>query len=243
MRNTCQASLDDVQIYTTYMFLTMPGSAPPNRRDRKRLRTLEQIARAAASLFEVNGYEGVTMEQIATAADVAKGTLYNHFPVKEAVLAYWLHLEMAGNLEQLHAGLSARPGFAQGALYVLKHSAAWCEEHPHYLAPYLRFRFLGIGLQPSPAQDSERLSDVADTFLWLVRRAQESGEIRHDLDASRLALAFHHLYLGAMLRWLADSTLNLRTEFAAAVDLFLHGASSSAPATHATSRRPRRGAS
>src|SRR5579885_2941054 len=110
----------------------MSASHPPGRRDRKRLRTLEHIARTAAALFETHGYEAVTMEQIAVAADVAKGTLYNHFPVKEAVLAHWLHLELATALAALHAHLQARPGFAEGALYVLHHSAKWCEAHPHY---------------------------------------------------------------------------------------------------------------
>ena len=107
---------------------------------------------------------------------------------------------------------------------MLDHSANWCEAHPDYLAPYLRFRFHGIGTEPSPARSSEQLSDIADTFAWLIRRAQKHGEIRADLDTARLAISFHHLYLGAMLRWLAEPRLKLRKEFAAAVDLFLHGA-------------------
>jgi hypothetical protein len=106
---------------------------------------------------------------------------------------------------------------------VLNHSANWCETHPEYLAPYLRFRFLGIGTEPSPSRDSEQLSDIADTFHWLIRRGQTSGEINDDLNPARLTIAFHHLYLGAMLRWLADPRLKLRKEFAAAVELFLHG--------------------
>jgi len=185
---------------------------------------MEHLARTAAALFEAHGYEAVTMEQIATTADVAKGTLYNHFQVKEAVLAHWLHLEMATNLQALHGQVERKPGFAEGVLHVLDHSANWCERHPDYLAPYLRFRFLGIGTEPSPSRDSEQLSDIADTFEWLIRREQASGEIRDDLDPARLAIAFHHLYLGAMLRWLADRRLELRREFAAAVDLFMHGA-------------------
>lgn len=220
----------------------MANSPLYSRRDRKRVHMLEHIARAAATLFEAHGYDAVTMEQIAMAADVAKGTLYNHFPVKEAVLAHWLHLEMAANLRELHAGLASRPGFREGALYVLDHSANWCEEHPHYLAPYLRFRFLGIGVHPSPARESERLSDVADTFQWLVRRAQELGEIRADMDASRLALSFHHLYLGSMLRWLMAPNLDLRIEFAAAVDLFLYGASTGELASGAKPKQPPRSA-
>jgi TetR/AcrR family transcriptional regulator of autoinduction and epiphytic fitness len=202
----------------------MLASKSLSRRDRKRLQTLEHLARTASALFADHGYEGVTMEQIAAAADVAKGTLYNHFPVKEAVLAHWLHLELAEYLAMLPAQLEARPGFAEGALYMLGHSANWCETHPDYLAPYLRFRFLAIGTAPSPSRESEQLSDMADTFGWLIRRGQTAGEIRNDLDSAGLTIAFHHLYLSAMLRWLADPRLKLRKEFTAAVDLFLHGA-------------------
>jgi TetR/AcrR family transcriptional regulator of autoinduction and epiphytic fitness len=201
----------------------MPASEPQGRRNRKRLQTLERLARTAAALFETHGYEAVTMEQIAATADVAKGTLYNHFPVKEAVLAHWLHLDLATNLTMLHKQLQTRPGFAEGAMYVLDHSAKWCEQHPDYLSPYLRFRFLGIGAEPSPSHESEQLSDIADTFDWLIRRGQARGEIQDDLDPARLAIAFHHLYLGAMLRWLADRRLKLRREFTAVVELFLHG--------------------
>lgn len=218
----------------------MPAPQAPGRRDRKRLQTMENLARTAAALFEAQGYEAVTMEQIAAAADVARGTLYNHFPVKEAVLAHALHLELAKNLAVLHEQLQSRPGFAEGALFVLEHSADWCEQHPDYLAPYLRFRFLGIGADPSPSQDSEQLSDIADTFTWLVRRGQAAGEIDGGLDPARLALAFHHLYLGAMLRWLADPRLKLRKEFAAAVELFLHGAAARGQAPMGPTPKPRK---
>jgi AcrR family transcriptional regulator len=218
----------------------MRASKPLNRRERKRLRTLEHRARTAAALFEAHGYETVTMEQIAAAADVAKGTLYNHFPVKEAVLAHWLHLDLATHLAMLHDQLKTRRGFAQGALFVLNHSANWCETHPDYLAPYLRFRFLGIGTEPSPSRDSEQLSDIADTFAWLIRRGQASGEIRAGLDPERLTIAFHHLYLGAILRWLANPRLKLRKELAAAVELFLHGAAVPAKASLEASPEPRK---
>ncbi|WP_244106321.1 TetR/AcrR family transcriptional regulator [Paraburkholderia phenazinium] len=203
---------------------------------------MEQLARTAAALFEAHGYEAVTMEQIAATADVAKGTLYNHFPVKEAVLAHWLHLELATNLAMLHDQLETRTGFAEGARFVLDHSADWCETHPDYLAPYLRFRFLGIGIgtELSSSRDSEQLSDIADTFGWLIRRGQTSGEIRDDLDPGRLAIAFHHLYLGSMLRWLADPRLKLRKEFAATVELFLHGAAVPAHVSPKTSPKPRK---
>jgi TetR/AcrR family transcriptional regulator, regulator of autoinduction and epiphytic fitness len=234
MRKMC--TMDNIVRRTILMVhLLVPNSL--SRRDRKRLQTLEHLARTAGALFADHGYEAVTMEQIAAAADVAKGTLYNHFPVKEAVLAHWIHLELAEHLAILPAQLATRPGFGEGVLYLLGHSANWCETHPDYLAPYLRFRFLAMGRTPSPSRESEQLSDMADTFGWLIRRGQRLGEIRNDLDPARLTIAFHHLYLGAMLRWLADPRLKLRKEFAAAVDLFLDGAAVPTKASSKTSTK------
>jgi hypothetical protein len=43
-----------------------------------------------------------------------------------------------------------------------------------------------------------------------------------------------------MLRWLADPRLKLRKEFAAAVDLFLHGAAAPAKASPKTSPKPKK---
>ena len=75
--------------------------------------------------------------------------------------------------------------------------------------------------------------------------AEQALAAGHDVtavvrDPARLTIAFHHLYLGAMLRWLADPGLKLRKEFAAAVDLFLHGAAVPAKASSETVRKPKK---
>jgi hypothetical protein len=75
-----------------------------------------------------------------------------------------LNLELATKLAMLLDQLETRPGFAEGALHLPGHSANWCGTHPDCLAPCLRFRFLGIGTEPSPSRDSGQLSDIAGTF-------------------------------------------------------------------------------
>ncbi|HQT65015.1 MAG TPA: TetR/AcrR family transcriptional regulator [Acidocella sp.] len=47
----------------------------------------ERIVAGAAAMFVRDGYEGASMSQIAAAANVSKGTLYNYFPSKEALFA------------------------------------------------------------------------------------------------------------------------------------------------------------
>jgi AcrR family transcriptional regulator len=46
-----------------------------------------RIIEGAAHIFTRDGYEGASMSQIATAANVSKGTLYNYFPSKQALFA------------------------------------------------------------------------------------------------------------------------------------------------------------
>ena len=52
-------------------------------RDAKKLRTRQEIADQAMKLFAQRGFEGVTVAEVATAADVSEKTVYNYFPTKE----------------------------------------------------------------------------------------------------------------------------------------------------------------
>jgi len=263
-----------------------PTAAPPptGRRQRKRNQTLDHLAATAFDLFEAHGYDAVTMEQIAAQADVAKGTLYNHFPVKEALLAHQFHGELAAGLQQLRGALDGLGSFQARLCYLLSASADWCEARRGYLPHYLRFRFLDLGpsrfgqgagtnsgtnsdaksrarSDPSSGTTSDAsaessadvsananvgasasanagandIGEAAPTrsgmdlaFDALMAAAQQSGELRRDLPSGQLATLFHHLYLGALMRWLAAPAGDLRAEFAAIVDLFFHGAARAA---------------
>ncbi len=55
------------------------------RRERKRQRGGEMILEAAMAVFLAKGMGTTTMQDIAQAADVSQGTLYNYFPSKESL--------------------------------------------------------------------------------------------------------------------------------------------------------------
>jgi AcrR family transcriptional regulator len=48
--------------------------------------TRERILEAARELFGKNGFEATTTRQIAVAAEIAAGTLFNYFPTKETIV-------------------------------------------------------------------------------------------------------------------------------------------------------------
>lgn len=58
-------------------------STLPNRQSRKRLATRRAISAVADRLFLEKGFDNVTVDEIAAAADVGRMAVFNHFPRKE----------------------------------------------------------------------------------------------------------------------------------------------------------------
>lgn len=56
---------------------------PSDRRARKRLAMRENISNVATRLFMERGFDHVTVDEIAAAADVGRMTVFNYFPRKE----------------------------------------------------------------------------------------------------------------------------------------------------------------
>ena len=58
----------------------------PGLRERKKARTRQAIADAAARLFAQRGYEQVAVSDVAREADVSEQTVYNYFPTKDQLV-------------------------------------------------------------------------------------------------------------------------------------------------------------
>jgi AcrR family transcriptional regulator len=60
----------------------------PGLRERRRAATIKRIQEAALDLFDERGFENVTIEEIAEAAEVSPSSVYRYFRTKEGVVLY-----------------------------------------------------------------------------------------------------------------------------------------------------------
>jgi AcrR family transcriptional regulator len=88
-------------------------------RERKKTRTRLAIEAAALSLFEEQGYEATTIEEIAALADVSTTTFFRYFPSKAEVLV----ADHGQQLPALHRAIVERPR-SESDLDSLRHAAA-----------------------------------------------------------------------------------------------------------------------
>jgi AcrR family transcriptional regulator len=73
--------------------------------ERKKLRTRQLLAEAAAELFYARGYDATTIDDIAAAVEVSPRTFYRYFPTKEDLVVAMGQTSM----ESFFAALEGRP--------------------------------------------------------------------------------------------------------------------------------------
>ena len=143
----------------------------PDRRTRKRLATRQRISDIASRLFVERGFDQVTVDEIATAADVARMTVFNHFARKEDM---FFDLDEEGR-EDLLAALEKRDAHTSPieALRLFAHRAI-AEQRP-----YVCF-FEG---------DSERFMDTIQASEALKARARAIRDELSEVLAAAMAQA------------------------------------------------------
>jgi AcrR family transcriptional regulator len=134
---------------------------PVGRRERKKRRTYDVIAREGLRLFAAQGFKETTIAQIAEAADVAQSTFFLHFPTKEDVL-FAGHVEEA---EALVGLLEARPEGAT-TIDVLRHYLHDLSAPEHWDVELWTRRAEVIRADPAlRAQERARWADVVHPSL------------------------------------------------------------------------------
>jgi AcrR family transcriptional regulator len=146
-----------------------PGERAP-RADAQRNR--EKVLQAAREAFAARGY-GVPLDEIAALAGVGPGTVYRHFPSKEALFEAVISARVDDLLDDARErGYAADPGAAFfGFLGRMGQEAAAKRDLPDAIAV-----------------DGALQDAVRDAVGVLLHRAQQAGAVRADVTMSDLLM-------------------------------------------------------
>ena len=164
------------------MTMAKKRSPPVQRKTRTDAqRNRERILEVAKAAFARAG-ANTSLDDVARQAGVGAGTLYRHFPTRDALLEAVYHTEVA-KLAAAERELSAKlPPVEALRAWMLLFIDYIAEKH--IIAPALN-AFAG---GPSKLYDSSR-AQVTGAIEALVERAIKSGDIRKDLKAFDLLRA------------------------------------------------------
>jgi len=170
----------------------------PNLVERRR----RQIAAAAARLFVEKGFHKTTTRQIARAADISIGSLYEYFTTKEDILYIvcdFIHTEMERGVATAMADAS---GGRDALAKVIREYFMVC----HRMSDFILMIYQET--QSLPRQWQQRVLEnelrITGLLVGVLARLSQSGELPH-LDERSIELTAHNIvvmgHMWTFRRW------------------------------------------
>jgi AcrR family transcriptional regulator len=181
-------------------------SEPGGLRERKKRDKLRRIREAAFVLFSQKGFDDTTVREIADAAGVGLGTLFDYARDKRDVLFLLFAEKMSAANDRLLGDIDYSRPLLDQLVMVFEPYYALLAETPTLSRDFLREatfdRIDGslyhTGAVPDRLRFMNRIADV-------VRRAQRRGEISKAADPELVAATVYATYAGAVREWLRGS--------------------------------------
>ncbi len=194
-----------------------------NRTERKKEQTRQRIVSVAIDLYNRQGFDFTTVEQIAEVADVAKGTIFNHFPAKEAIVHEYVQMSARETGTEVVSLLERLPGIRSRLVVLFREMMQWFERN---LNEDVLKKYMVYLMQRSleALRDENLRSGFNNILTPVIRMGQEDGEIRRDIPAEELSNHLEWLSASIMIVWLAFPERSLTDILDREIDLFLSGA-------------------
>ena len=203
-----------------------PADMPKvGRMERKKEETRQNIIRLAMEMFRKQGVDGTTMEQIAEEADIAKGTLYNYFPVKEAIISDYIQQSFQSKKIDRLQGLRDLSDTRTRVIQVICQLMNGVQAQPEIFEKYMIYRIKNmISLRRVDAASGSGMSQLA---IEIIRLGQEEGEIRSDLPLEIMVALFEFVFVEVTQEFYIDpERFNQSEVIEQCVDLFINGVKS-----------------
>lgn len=183
-----------------------PKPSAPDRRERRRLETIERTLDVAERLFAEQGFDETKVAQICAEAGIAYGTFFNHFSGKRDLLR-GLTDRSEGRFAARLEALSKAPGSIEAQLRALfletrDGESVWNEARRDLQGL--------IWMTAATEGNSERDRRFHGAFRSFLRAGLSRGVVRDDVSIDTMAEIVSSVVASMALNWVHDPTYPLR---------------------------------
>lgn len=165
------------------------------KREEKKKLTRQAITDAALKLFSEQGYEATKVEDIAKLAGVSKGTFFNYFPTKEAVIENYERFTLYSEADKLKNITAPVAPKLLAALIEIVHKM-------NYTRPLRRSTLQATLSSTKNLEDHfENMSNLRYLLIPIFELGQAHGEFTQKLPAETLADLTIQMFIGVLTHW------------------------------------------
>lgn len=163
-------------------------------RERNRQRVTQRIITAAVELFKAKGYHPTTMDDVAQKAEISRGTLFNYFASKEALLLPWALEILDQHIRpQFRTYLETQPTTLECLQFLFTTIADMILASPDVVRAFVQEAL-------TPNANNMQQNDVVgngihELYIHIVRYGQARGEVRADIPVENIARYVGTLHL------------------------------------------------
>ncbi|MEW6076359.1 MAG: TetR/AcrR family transcriptional regulator [Thermodesulfobacteriota bacterium] len=163
----------------------------PSRTERKAL-----IIQAAVGVFAEKGYTRTLMAEVASAAQIGKGTVYEYFKSKDDLFfAVFKHvIQESGDIAEAALRKAAGKSAARRLMALNSAIVSWIARHRHFYT--LSMEFWAAAVSASPEKRTRMETEVRDIYerfrrivAGIIQGGMTDGEFKKEVNSRAIAAA------------------------------------------------------
>jgi len=158
-----------------------------------------RIGSAAITVFRKLGYHGTRMADIAGAAGIGKGTLYEYFRNKEEIFRVEFERYFAAFESGAAAAMTAADSPGGRLLSLIEFAIDHVNQWEDHCAVYVDYFGSARTEEATPFSLSNIYAEVEDKIRVLIEEGQACGEIERDLEPGATAELLVSVFEGVVL--------------------------------------------
>jgi AcrR family transcriptional regulator len=168
-------------------------------REEKKQQTRQAIIGAAVQLFGDKGYDRTSIEQLARAAGIGKGTIYSYFKTKSEIFLAYCEDELEFLYKRLATKSDPDTPLIDQLLTLFTGMFRYVMKNKEFGRILMRERVFPkeLTLEKSQHLDNRHLEILDQMF----RRAKQRGELRPDADLFFTGAHLYGIYLITVAAW------------------------------------------